>query len=853
MEAEASTEIHQQQQSIQMRLKVLFAALSAMGGLVLASGTDGSALSVIAVFFALFGLVFVDWLEFFALPAIAAYAAMGVAAMFCVGDFVELNAPGQHQMTVVAQLLVFVQAILMLQKKNRRIFEQLAVFCLLELVVSAVFNDAMLFGLLLIPIALVGASALALISANWAREGVEGEREHLLRKKAKTTSVTEHIVRLDNESNWVAFLSGAPKISRVVLWMLAPGVLLISIIFFYALPRTTEASRVESNGKAMVGFSDELRLGQIGKMMQSSAPALRVDVRDRETGAPYNVVGGIYLRGKVMERYEEFNSLTLSGASWNSLPKGKLTELQGLPEPFIPAERSDIAYYDAVDVKITCESMRSNALFAIAPYDNRRAKPSVLHSPEQWTLSRKSKSDWLYPRIEYRFGTNAFQAGVQSDLVCFRQQGSSLKSTGTPSNRTRLSDADNERWTQEYIQALLLFSDSNMPTIAKLAKTLSQDDVGKRKSDYDIAKSMERHFTDLATYQYSLDLNADPVPGMDPIEQFVRIDKRGHCQFFASALTMMLRSQGIPARIVAGYHTDEYNALARHFVARQLHAHAWVEALIDVNDNNRTIALHGQPKTSRAWLRLDPTPAGGRVRETGRTSQVLDLAQTVWDDYVVEMDAETQDTALLSGGSNSMNQSYRQIIDKAGLLLQRLRAGELGGGSLAGKQVFRWQTALPITLVVGILVILSRMRFVMRRRAKTDTLKSMQASTPSIDFYAEAVQIIGPLGIHRELEQTPKELSVMVTEKLSKLSTDIPSNAFAYLTDLFYLRRYGGCGFESGIAKNREIVDASASQGLDQRSASTEGNVQLDGQVRQALLDLKTGVNAALQHDSEGK
>ena len=146
----------------------------------------------------------------------------------------------------------------------------------------------------------------------------------------------------------------------------------------------------------------------------------------------------------------------------------------------------------------------------------------------------------------------------------------------------------------------------------------------------------------------------------------------------------MLRSQGIPARIVAGYHTDEYNALARHFVARQLHAHAWVEALIDVNDNNQTIALHGQPKTSRAWLRLDPTPAGGRVRETGRTSQVLDLAQTVWDDYVVEMDAETQDTALLSGGSNSMNQSYRQVIDKAGLLLQRLRRGT--GWGLVGGQ-----------------------------------------------------------------------------------------------------------------------------------------------------------------------
>ncbi|MGB1927522.1 MAG: DUF3488 domain-containing protein, partial [Rubripirellula sp.] len=286
-----------------LRLKFYFAVISCLGGVVLASGTDGSALSVIAVFFAIFGFVFVDWLEFFALPSVAAYAAMGVAAMYCVGDFVELNAPGQHQMGVVAQLLVFVQSILMLQKKSRRIFEQLGVFCLLELTVAAVFNDALLFGVLLLPIALLGAMALTLTAGIWVTEG-QSEPSSKRRTK-KTNLMNEPRIDVNSDLSWSAIFSSASKSSRIVLWMLTPAVLLISIIFFYALPRTTDAARVESRGKAMVGFSDELRLGQIGRMMQSNQPALRIKLRESETGQPYSVIGGLYLRGRVLERYED--------------------------------------------------------------------------------------------------------------------------------------------------------------------------------------------------------------------------------------------------------------------------------------------------------------------------------------------------------------------------------------------------------------------------------------------------------------------------------------------------------------------------------------------------------------------
>ena len=159
--------------SNQDRLKLYFAILTCLGGLVLASGEGAELIPVVAVFFAVFGYVFVDWLKLFALPAVAAYILMGFAAVYCVSDFWKLETPGNQQMLSVAQLLVLVQAILMLQKKTPRIFEQLGVFCLLELVVAAVFNDPLVYGLLLLPIGMIGIWALALLSSVTASEGLQ--------------------------------------------------------------------------------------------------------------------------------------------------------------------------------------------------------------------------------------------------------------------------------------------------------------------------------------------------------------------------------------------------------------------------------------------------------------------------------------------------------------------------------------------------------------------------------------------------------------------------------------------------------------------------------------------------------
>lgn len=841
--------------SVSLRLKAYFAALTCLGGLVLSSGTEGASIPVMAVFFAAFGFIFVDWLQFFALPSVAAYAAMGVAAMFCVSDFVELNAPGQHQMGVVAQLLVFVQAILMLQTKTRRIYEQLGVFCLLELIVAAVFNDALLFGLLLLPIALVGAMALSLMSARWVTEGSADPNESKRRKKTAQNASTLPLVRSNPSEAWTRVAGYSGRIPKVALLTLAPAVFLIAIFFFYALPRTTDATRVQSTGNATVGFSDELQLGQIGQMMQSSQPALRVYLRDQDSGEPYKVAGGIYLRGKVLEEYREFNGVTQKGASWRALPRGFLSEPEQLPNEYVPTRSTDEIYYDSVDVKIVCEEMRSESLFAIAPYHRTQPTPAVMHFKELWTVQRQGKSDWTYPRIEYQFGSNAFRSGVQAELKTYRQHGEPF--SGGLSNTTgRRIDrlGDDQRRTQDYIDRLLAFAEEMMPTLPQIAEPIVTDTSGDRRSDYEIAKAMERHFSSEGIYQYTLNLNAEPVPGLDPIEQFVRIDKRGHCQYFASALVMMLRSQGIPARVVAGYHTDEYNNLTNLFIARQLHAHAWVEALIEVEDSDATPSVYGQPRSQKYWLRLDPTPPAGRVRETNRVNQVFDMAQTMWDDYVVDMDAEKQDSALQRGGSTSMNQSYKQMIGQMGLFLSRLRAGELGGGSLASRNWFSWQAAV-LAAGIGLAVLsLFRVQFV-RRRRRSKRPADLQLMTPSVDFYAETIRQIERLGVQQQLGQTPTELSDLAVERFRQSGDISLEQPLRLLTALFYRQRFGVWNSNSGLATQARMPDASAKHVSASIRESDSKEIVSDTSSHsgpeRALAELTQGVDAILSRNAE--
>ena len=130
-------------------------------------------------------------------------------------------------------------------------------------------------------------------------------------------------------------------------------------------------------------------------------------------------------------------------------------------------------------------------------------------------------------------------------------------------------------------------------------------------------------------YGYSLEMKA---AGPDPLADFLFNVKAGHCEYFSTAMAVMLRTRGIPARVVNGFLPGEYNDAAGAYTVRQSDAHSWVEVYF--------------PESS-AWVTFDPTPIAGRTEPVsqGFTAQLGKYAEAFelfWFQYVVGYDQQEQ-------------------------------------------------------------------------------------------------------------------------------------------------------------------------------------------------------------------
>ena len=112
-------------------------------------------------------------------------------------------------------------------------------------------------------------------------------------------------------------------------------------------------------------------------------------------------------------------------------------------------------------------------------------------------------------------------------------------------------------------------------------------------------------------FAYSLD--RAPASREPPIVHFLRTSRRGHCELFATAMALLARTVGVPARVVGGFRVAEHNAIGDYDVVREKNAHAWVEAWVD----------------ARGWQTFDPTPAteANLRREQSTFSALLDATR----------------------------------------------------------------------------------------------------------------------------------------------------------------------------------------------------------------------------------
>jgi len=150
----------------------------------------------------------------------------------------------------------------------------------------------------------------------------------------------------------------------------------------------------------------------------------------------------------------------------------------------------------------------------------------------------------------------------------------------------------------DYLKLTSNFPVKNNPRTIALGRDLAQ----RYNNPLDIVKHGLAMFRDEG-YVYTLN---PPILRDNEVDRFLFDSKRGFCENYAGSFALLMRTAGIPARVVTGYQGGEYNRVGDYLIVRQSDAHAWTEVWLK----------------NRGWVRVDPTAAVS----PGRIEQGLDDA-----------------------------------------------------------------------------------------------------------------------------------------------------------------------------------------------------------------------------------
>jgi transglutaminase-like putative cysteine protease/preprotein translocase subunit SecE len=196
----------------------------------------------------------------------------------------------------------------------------------------------------------------------------------------------------------------------------------------------------------------------------------------------------------------------------------------------------------------------------------------------------------------------------------------------------------------------LKLSDKDIDRIKGLVKDLT---VANNKEA--TTKAILR-FLKSGNYSYSL----KNLPVTDkPLEDFLFAHRYGNCEYFASAMAVMLRAADIPSRVVGGYRGGYYNEAGNYYLVSQKNAHVWVEAHIE----------------DKGWVRFDPTPAGiegftspEREGIAFRARLLFDAIQYHWNAMIINYDFKKQMQFFYKLKTNIKNPKISWTIKKEALI-----------------------------------------------------------------------------------------------------------------------------------------------------------------------------------------
>lgn len=345
--------------------------------------------------------------------------------------------------------------------------------------------------------------------------------------------------------------------------------LLITVIFFVSTPRVSGGVWGKSHIKGIrsVCFSEKVNLGSFGELKLDPTIIMRIELNPM-IPSPY------YWRGMTLDYFD--------GTSWNNTLINTRRSVRRINDEFVVQPSSGTS----VTQKIMLEPFDSDVIFGL---------DRVISIKGDFIRLEKNPATSLFV---YKKGARRLQYVVRSDVV------------------TTAQSTDFGLW-----KSYLNIPDFLRDKIKAFTDNVLRSESTKPMSDLQKASTIERYLK--KNYRYSLNVKP-PDDNINPVLYFLFESKAGYCEHYATAMTMMLRSAGIPSRVVTGFSGGELNEYGGYIIVRQSDAHSWVEAVID-----------------GSWRRFDPTPSV-LVEQPSALALYIDVLRMKWERYVVAFSLSDQ-------------------------------------------------------------------------------------------------------------------------------------------------------------------------------------------------------------------
>lgn len=600
---------------------------------------------------------------------------------------------GAQPLTVAVEFAAALQVVRVATRRGAAHDQQIVLLALLHLVAGTVLGGGLAYGLSFAGFLLVAPGALVL---SHLRREVEGNYRQGARDRTGLPVDVPRILRSRRvvSRNFVLLTSS-----------LSIPVFLFTALLFVLFPRVGLSFLMLNNPNAtrMVGFSSRVDLGGVGRLRSDPTIAMRVQLVPLPASPEPRLA--FYLRGTVFDRY-------VDGSWLRTRPQRRPLHGSGIhwlagPQNVAPA------------LTVELQPIDPPILFLPADASGFAIKRGAGAAPFLTAVTVADGEEYQY--------NGGGDRGIQYTVYRGRRP------------KQPLSAGDRARHLE-------VPAEISAP-LAALAREWTEHAASEEAQVATIAQRLRSDFR--------YDLNSPSGSAPQPLLHFLFESRAGHCEYYSTAMALLLRTLGVPTRNVTGFIGGSYNRFGSFYAVRQGDAHSWVEVYLD----------------SRGWTRFDPTPPAsveGGVQEGGLlafTRELVEAAAQRWSRHVVGYDLDQQLSLLRSA--------------------QR-RYGRLGGvGRFAKGRTLYW--AIPGLVALALLAYRFRGRL---RRGLAASRRSPRQPKPSeraIRLYQYLDTSLAHIGVARPVARAPLAHARQLCAQSHPAGPEVLA-----LTELYLQARFGG-------------------------------------------------------------